>query len=333
MATKPAFSGKSLVIVESPAKARTIGKFLGSNYIIEASIGHIRDLPQGAKEVPEKYKKEDWAYLGVNVDEKFEPIYVIPREKSKQVKKLKDALKEADRLLLATDEDREGEAISWHLCQVLNPKVPVQRLVFHEITKEAILKAIENPREVDENLVRAQETRRILDRLYGYDVSPLLWRKVRRGLSAGRVQSVAVRLIVEREWDRMAFVSATYWDLIGQFAKLSGEAFQAILVSVDGRKLTTSRDFDSSTGKIKDLELVGGQLRLEIPGESEVGPGRPDRFVCFLSVLHLRLIRSRFLRQELLTILRADQLSGHLDRHLGQVGRVGTHVSDMPIFI
>ena len=256
MATTQAPSGKSLVIVESPAKARTIGKFLGKNYTIEASIGHIRDLPQGAKEVPEKYKGEDWAYLGVNVNEKFEPIYVVPSEKSKQVKKLKDALKEADQLLLATDEDREGEAISWHLCQVLKPKVPVQRLVFHEITKDAILDAINHPRQVDEDLVRAQETRRILDRLYGYDVSPLLWRKVRRGLSAGRVQSVAVRLIVEREWERMAFVSATYWDLIGHFAKLSGEDFQAMLVSVDGKKLPTSRDFDSSTGKIKDENLL-----------------------------------------------------------------------------
>lgn len=256
MVTKQASSGHTLVIVESPAKARTIGKFLGNDYTIEASIGHIRDLPQGAKEVPEKYKGEDWAYLGVNVDSQFEPVYVVPSEKAKQVKKLKDALKEADHLLLATDEDREGEAISWHLCQVLNPKVPVQRLVFHEITKEAILEALNHPRQIDEDLVRAQETRRILDRLYGYDVSPLLWRKVRRGLSAGRVQSVAVRLIVEREWERMAFVSATYWDLIGNFAKFSGESFQAMLLSVDGRKLPTSRDFDSATGKIKDDNIL-----------------------------------------------------------------------------
>ena len=171
--------GISLVIVESPAKAKTISKFLGSNYVIEASIGHIRDLPEGAKEIPEEYKTKDWAYLGVNVDEGFEPVYVVSKDKMQQVRKLKTALKSAKELFLATDEDREGEAISWHLTEVLKPKVPVHRLVFHEITKEAILGALQSPREIDENLVRAQETRRIIDRLYGYDVSPLLWRKVR----------------------------------------------------------------------------------------------------------------------------------------------------------
>ena len=248
--------GKSLVIVESPAKARTISKFLGSDFAVEASIGHIRDLPQGAKEVPECFKGEDWAYLGVNVNEKFEPVYVVPKEKSQQVKKLKSLLKEATNLYLATDEDREGEAISWHLCEVLKPKVPVRRLVFHEITKEAIHNALEHPREIDSDLVRAQEVRRIVDRLYGYDVSPLLWRKVRPKLSAGRVQSVAVRLIVERERQRMAFVSATYWDLLGLFAKSSGENFQAALVSVDGHRVPSSRDFDSATGKLKDPELL-----------------------------------------------------------------------------
>jgi DNA topoisomerase I len=249
-------SGNSLVIVESPAKARTIGKFLGPAYSIEASIGHVRDLPQGAKEVPEKYKGEDWAYLGVNVNEEFEPVYIVSRGKSKQVQKLKSLLKEADQLYLATDEDREGEAISWHLCQLLKPKVPVHRLVFHEITKSAILKALETPREIDEALVRAQETRRIIDRLYGYEVSPLLWRKVRPKLSAGRVQSVAVRLIVERERARMAFVSATYWDLQATFARSTGESFQATLVSVDGQKIPASRDFDSSTGKLKDGSML-----------------------------------------------------------------------------
>lgn len=257
MAKHPdAEKGKSLVIVESPAKARTISRFLGDGYDIEASIGHVRDLPQGAKEIPEKYKGEDWAYLGVNVGQDFEPVYIVPKDKMKQVRKLKDLLKNAKDLYLATDEDREGEAISWHLCQILGPKVPVFRLVFHEITKEAILKAMEAPREIDENLVRAQEARRIIDRLYGYEVSPLLWRKVRPKLSAGRVQSVAVRLIVERERARMAFVSATYWDLSGVFAKDSGESFRAELVSVDGRRIPSSRDFDSSTGELKDPSLL-----------------------------------------------------------------------------
>ncbi|NUQ62546.1 MAG: type I DNA topoisomerase [Pirellulales bacterium] len=261
-------NGKSLVIVESPAKARTISRFLGRDYTIEASIGHIRDLPQGAKEVPEQYKGKDWAYLGVNVQEDFDPIYVVPRDKSKQVKKLKGLLKDAKDLYLATDEDREGEAISWHLCQVLQPKVPVRRLVFHEITKEAILESLQNPRQIDEDLVRAQETRRIIDRLYGYEVSPLLWRKVRPRLSAGRVQSVAVRLIVERERQRMAFTSATYWDLLGQFAKKTGEDFQAALVSADGRKVPSSRDFDAATGRPKDPSLLlldeqGAQQLLE----------------------------------------------------------------------
>ncbi|NQU21154.1 MAG: type I DNA topoisomerase [Candidatus Nealsonbacteria bacterium] len=251
-----AATGKSLVIVESPAKARTIGKFLGSGFTIEASIGHIRDLPQGAKEIPERYKGEDWAYLGVNVNEGFEPVYVVPKGKSQQVSKLKALLKGAKDLYLATDEDREGEAISWHLCEVLKPKVPVYRLVFHEITKEAIHKAMDAPREIDVDLVRAQEVRRIVDRLYGYDVSPLLWRKIRPRLSAGRVQSVAVRLIVERERLRMAFVSATYWDLLGTFIKAEGQSLDAMLVSVDGRKAPSSRDFDSATGKLKNPSLL-----------------------------------------------------------------------------
>ena len=248
--------GISLVIVESPAKAKTISKFLGSDYAIEASIGHIRDLPEGAKEIPEEFKDKDWAYLGVDVDRNFEPVYVVSKDKLQQVRKLKAALKSAKELYLATDEDREGEAISWHLCEVLQPRVPVHRLVFHEITKEAILDALKSPRDIDENLVRAQETRRIIDRLYGYDVSPLLWRKVRPRLSAGRVQSVAVRLIVERERQRMAFRSATYWDLLGLFAKSNGESFQAELISVGGRKIPESRDFDPATGALKDPTLM-----------------------------------------------------------------------------
>jgi DNA topoisomerase-1 len=248
--------GDTLVIVESPAKARTIGKFLGPGYKVEASIGHIRDLPQGAKQVPAKYKGESWAHLGVNVDQGFDPIYVVSPGKSEQVKKLKGLLDDSAELLLATDEDREGEAISWHLCEVLKPKVPVRRLVFHEITREAIQAAISSPRDIDDSLVRAQEARRIVDRLYGYEVSPLLWRKVRPRLSAGRVQSVAVRLIVERERLRMAFVSATWWDLLGRFAKTANERFEAGLVSVDGRKVPSSRDFDAATGKIKDPSLL-----------------------------------------------------------------------------
>ena len=270
MAKKTAKSGgNALVIVESPAKARTIGKYLGRGYTVEASIGHVRDLPQGAKEIPAEYRGEAWARLGVNVEKDFDPLYIIPHGKTAQVKKLKGLLKDARELFLATDEDREGEAISWHLNEILKPKVPVSRLVFHEITKEAIDEAIANPRKIDDALVRAQETRRIVDRLYGYEVSPLLWRKVRPKLSAGRVQSVAVRLIVEREKERMAFVSATYWDLIAHLAKqASGQPFQTELVSVDGRPIPAGKDFDAATGKLKDskfllLDEAGAQALVE----------------------------------------------------------------------
>jgi DNA topoisomerase-1 len=247
--------GPSLVIVESPAKARTISKFLGKGYTVEASIGHIRDLPQGKKEMPADLKDEEWAKLGVNVNDRFTPVYVVPQDKKSHITKLKKLLKESQSLYLATDEDREGEAISWHLQEVLKPKVPVHRLVFHEITNEAILNALEQPREIDDGLVKAQETRRILDRLYGYEISEFLWRK-KLGRSAGRVQSVAVRLIVQREWERRAFRSATYWDLLGRFSTLQGEAFEATLVSVDGRKIPSGKDFDSSTGQIKDPNFM-----------------------------------------------------------------------------
>jgi DNA topoisomerase-1 len=246
----------ALVIVESPAKARTISKYLGRGFTVEASIGHVRDLPQGAKQIPAQYKSEPWSNLGVNVHDNFTPIYIIPPGKSKQIKLLKDRLKSADALYLATDEDREGEAISWHLLEILKPKVPVHRLVFHEITKDAIQEALESPRDVDEGLVRAQETRRILDRLYGYEVSPLLWRKVRPKLSAGRVQSVAVRMIVERERERMAFVSARWWDLVGRFAKANAQELGAELISVDGRRIPLGKDFDPSTGKLKNPDLM-----------------------------------------------------------------------------
>jgi DNA topoisomerase I len=248
--------GKSLVIVESPAKARTISGFLGSDFVIEASIGHVRDLPQGAKQIPAEYKKESWAYLGVNVYDNFSPVYIVPPGKTEQVRKLRSLVKDAKELYLATDEDREGEAISWHLRELLKPKVPVRRLVFHEITKEAIQEALAHPRDIDDDLVRAQEARRIIDRLYGYEVSPLLWRKVAPKLSAGRVQSVAVRLIVERERARMAFVAATYWDLLGRFAKQSGQELNAGLASYQGRQIPGTKDFDSATGKIKDPTLL-----------------------------------------------------------------------------
>ncbi len=253
---------KALVIVESPAKAKTIAKYLGSGYIVEASIGHIRDLPGGKKDVPEKFKSEPWAYLGVNVDDKFEPVYVVPPEKRKQVSHLKARLKEANELFLATDEDREGEAISWHLFEVLKPSVPVHRLVFHEITKEAIQNALKTTRQIDVGLVKAQETRRIVDRLYGYDVSQLLWRKVAPKLSAGRVQSVAVRLIVDRERERMAFHSATYFDLSAEFAKQDGSKFTATLSEYKTQRLPSGKDFDPATGLLKDnayllLDQVG----------------------------------------------------------------------------
>ena len=249
-------NGKSLVIVESPAKARTIKKFLGADFEVEASIGHVRDLPHGAKEIPKQYKEEDWAHLGVNVDQDFAPVYIIPAGKKKQVDKLKRLLKDSKKLYLATDEDREGEAISWHLRELLKPKVPVHRLVFHEITKEAISDALDHPRDIDDGLVKAQETRRVVDRLFGYEVSPLLWRKVRPKLSAGRVQSVAVRLIVQRERDRMAFRSATYWDLVAEFANAQDKTFQATLVSVGGQRIPSGKDFDAATGKPKKEGLA-----------------------------------------------------------------------------
>jgi len=230
------------VIVESPAKARTIKGFLGPDFDVESSIGHIRDLPERAADVPAEYKKEPWARLGVNVENDFEPLYVVDAEKKKRVADLKKRLKDADELLLATDEDREGEAIAWHLHEVLKPKVPVRRMVFHEITRDAIERALEQPRDIDVRLVDAQETRRILDRLYGYEVSPVLWKKIMPRLSAGRVQSVATRLVVERERARRAFVAADYWDIEGTFAP---GPFTARLVSLDGKRVAQGRDFDS----------------------------------------------------------------------------------------
>lgn len=241
---------RSLVIVESPAKAKTIAAFLGSKFVVESSIGHIRDLPRRAGDIPAKYKKEAWARLGVDVENDFKPLYVVDAEKKDHIKRLKELLADSDRLYLATDEDREGESIAWHLLEVLKPKVPVLRMAFHEITKKAILQAIDNPREIDQRLVNAQEARRILDRLYGYEVSPVLWKKIMPKLSAGRVQSVSTRMVVEREAARMRFVVASYWDIEGQFQTNEGAAFQANLVSVGGRRVASGKDFDED-GKLR----------------------------------------------------------------------------------
>jgi DNA topoisomerase-1 len=240
-----------LVIVESPAKAKTLGRFLGSKYRVEASFGHIRDLPESAASVPKEIKEKDWGRLGVDVDSDFTPYYVVPAEKKKQVAHLKTAIKDASELLLATDPDREGESISWHLTQVLKPRIPVRRIVFHEITEDAVNEALANPSDVNENLVRAQESRRILDRLYGYTLSPVLWKKVQTGLSAGRVQSVAVRLIVEREEERRAFRSAEYWDLEATL-KGDGRQFVATLARVGDRRVATGKDFDAQNGALKN---------------------------------------------------------------------------------
>ncbi len=251
--------GTRLVIVESPAKARTIAGYLGRGYVVESSIGHIRDLPDKAADIPAKYKKEPWARLGVNVEADFEPLYVLNPDKKQQVGKLRKLLGEADELLLATDEDREGEAIAWHLLEVLKPKVPARRMVFHEITPDAISNAVANPRQLNQRLVDAQETRRILDRLYGYEVSPVLWKKVMPRLSAGRVQSVATRLVVERERERIAFRSASYWDLEAVFGSRRSDAeppeFAATLVALDGRRVAQGRDF-SPAAELKAADAV-----------------------------------------------------------------------------
>ena len=268
--------GTRLVIVESPAKARTIAGYLGNGYVVESSVGHIRDMPDKAAEIPAKYRKEPWARLGVNVDDNFEALYVVPNDKRQQVSKLKDLLKDADELLLATDEDREGEAIAWHLLEELKPKVPYHRMVFHEITPEAIAQAVANPRELDQALVDAYQARRVLDRLYGYEVSPVLWKKVMPRLSAGRVQSVATRLVVDRERERIAFRAAQYWDLEAEFATVTpgdqaqgGDggtpgSFGATLVSVDGQRVAQGRDF-TSLGELR------GSGILHLDGEAAAG--------------------------------------------------------------
>ncbi|HEX4656375.1 MAG TPA: type I DNA topoisomerase [Streptosporangiaceae bacterium] len=274
-------------MVESPAKARTIAGYLGKDYVVESSIGHIRDMPDKAAEIPAKYRGEPWARLGVDVDHDFEPLYVVNADKRQQVSKLKQLLKDADELLLATDEDREGEAIAWHLLEELKPKVPARRMVFHEITPEAIAQAVAHPRAMDDGLVEAYQTRRVLDRLYGYEVSPVLWKKVMPQLSAGRVQSVAVRLVVDRERERIAFRAARYWDLEAVFAKVANDgtrlgegsangevsSFPAALVTVNGRRVAQGRDF-TPTGELRPAgagqggaQQDGGTL-LHLDGEA-----------------------------------------------------------------
>ena len=277
---------KRLVIVESPAKARTIAGYLGPEFVVSSSVGHIRDLPDSAAEIPERYKGESWARLGVDVEHGFEPLYVVDPDKKQTVAQLRKELADADELLLATDEDREGEAIAWHLLEVLKPRVPARRMVFHEITRDAIERALDDTRDVDERLVDAQESRRILDRLYGYEVSPVLWKKIMRGLSAGRVQSVATRLVVQRERERMAFRAAEWWDLLATFdpqaaeggevrpggagladAASSRESFEARLVSVDGQRVAQGRDFGPD-GKLR------GEAR---PLDEETARGLAER--------------------------------------------------------
>ncbi|GAA3362914.1 type I DNA topoisomerase [Streptomyces antimycoticus] len=310
--SETAQGGRRLVIVESPAKAKTIKGYLGPGYVVEASVGHIRDLPNGAAEVPDKYTGEV-RRLGVDVEHDFQPVYVVNSDKKSQVKKLKELLADSDELFLATDEDREGEAIAWHLQEVLKPKVPVRRMVFHEITKDAIRAAVANPRELNQRLVDAQETRRILDRLYGYEVSPVLWKKVMRGLSAGRVQSVATRLVVERERERIAFRSAEYWDLTGTFA--TGRAgdvsdpgtFGARLTAVDGLRVAQGRDF-TSLGQLKDGVNV---LQLDEAGARSLATALAD------TAFTVRSVESKPYRRSPYAPFRTTTLQQEASRKLG----------------
>ncbi|MET1034577.1 MAG: type I DNA topoisomerase [Arthrobacter sp.] len=275
-------TGKKLVIVESPAKSKSIAKYLGEGFVVDASVGHIRDLPQPS-ELPADLKKTSVGKFAVDIDNDFEPYYVVYPDKKKRVADLKAQLKDADALYLATDADREGEAIAWHLLQVLKPKVPVYRMAFTEITKEGIARALENIRELDTDLVDAQETRRVLDRLYGYEISPVLWRKVARGLSAGRVQSVATRLVVERERERMAFRSASYWDLSGEFATAADESFRAKLVAVDGARVATGRDFDDR-GELKAPKSGTGVVPLDRDAATSLAEGLEEAAFAVQSV-------------------------------------------------
>ncbi|MFI5803743.1 type I DNA topoisomerase [Streptomyces sp. NPDC051561] len=308
--SETAQGGRRLVIVESPAKAKTIKGYLGPGYVVEASVGHIRDLPNGAAEVPDKYTGEV-RRLGVDVENDFQPIYVVNSDKKAQVKKLKDLLAESDELFLATDEDREGEAIAWHLQEVLKPKVPVHRMVFHEITKDAIREAVSNPRELNKPMVDAQETRRILDRLYGYEVSPVLWKKVMPKLSAGRVQSVATRLVVARERERIAFRSAEYWDLTGTFSTgRTGDASDpstlvARLTTVDGRRIAQGRDFNAA-----------GQLKSDVQHLDEVN-ARALAAALADSTFAVRSVESKPYRRSPYAPFRTTTLQQEASRKLG----------------
>ncbi|HSL59172.1 MAG TPA: DNA topoisomerase, partial [Acidimicrobiales bacterium] len=264
-----------LVIVESPAKANTIAGYLGDEYVVDSSVGHIRDLPRNAADVPAGLKGEPWARLGIDVENGFKPLYIVPDNKKDVVRRLKAKLKDADELYLATDEDREGEAIAWHVLEVLNPRVPVKRMVFHEITPDAIRRAVDEARDLDYKLVEAQEGRRFLDRLYGYEVSPVLWKKVMPALSAGRVQSVATRIVVDRERERMRFVAAGYWDLeatlvVADVAE-GPDRFTARLVEHDGARVATGRDFDQSG------TLAAGAVALDSAAASSLATGLADR--------------------------------------------------------
>ena len=303
-------TGPKLVIVESPAKAKTISGYLGPGYVVESSIGHIRDLPQSASDIPASIKAEKWARLGVDVDNDFTPYYVVPRDKRSHMTKLKALLKNASELYLATDEDREGEAIAWHLLDELKPKVPVHRMVFHEITKQAIQDAVANPRELDLDLVEAQEARRILDRLYGYELSPVLWKKVMSGLSAGRVQSVAIRLVVDRERERMAFRQASYWDLEGTFdagADHADRMFPAKLHSVDGARVARGSDF-TSLGELRSAEKV---THLDRPRAEALVAGLRD------TVFEVRSVESRPYRRSPYAPFRTTTLQQEASRKLG----------------
>ncbi len=271
MPARTADDQRRLVIVESPAKAKTIQGYLGSGFDVQASVGHVRDLPDSAEEIPAAIKGQPWARLAIDVEADFKPYYVVSSRKRPKVAELKKALAAADELWLATDEDREGEAIAWHLQQVLKPKVPVRRMVFHEITRDAIAEAAAHTRQLDQDLVDAQETRRLVDRLFGFEVSPVLWRRVASGLSAGRVQSVATRLVVDRERARIAFRSASYWDITGTF-RASGTEFPARLVSVAGARVATGSDFGDD-GQLKAAARDAGALLLDEPGASALVAG------------------------------------------------------------
>ncbi len=307
-------AGHKLVIVESPAKAKTIAGYLGRGYVVESSIGHIRDLPQSASDIPAAIKGQPWARLGVDIDNHFKPYYVVSSDKKSHITKLKKLLKEADELYLATDEDREGEAIAWHLYDELKPTIPVKRMVFHEITPQAINAAVENPRDIDQDLVEAQEARRILDRLYGYEVSPVLWKKVMSGLSAGRVQSVATRLVVARERERIAFRPASYWDLEGSFdagAKHDDRMFPAKLHSVDGARVARGSDF-TAQGELKASATNG-------TGIAHLDRSRAEALVAALrdSSFEVRSVESKPYRRSPYAPFRTTTLQQEASRKLG----------------